>query len=191
MRHLILAIFFTLLSQASLADWKLDNNLSTLNFLSTKKGTVTETHSFTRLDGFVSSEGKAEISIDLASVETHIAIRNERMQKLLFNIAKYTTATASLSLNPEQLKALNAGERIVMEPAAVINLHGLSKTVPVKLAVTALEGDKIQVHPLTPLLINAADFGLTAGIEALRTVAKLSSINTVVPTTFTLIFQKQ
>ncbi|RLA21360.1 MAG: YceI family protein [Gammaproteobacteria bacterium] len=191
MRNLILSIFFALFSQLSFAAWQLNNTASTFNFLSTKKGAVTENHSFKKLDGLVSNEGKAEISIALASVETNIAIRNGRMNNLLFNIAEFATATASLSVDPELLAGLYAGKRVIIESKVRLNLHGISKELSASLVITGLEGEGLQVHTLTPVLLKAADFGLAAGIEKLRAVAKLSSIDTTVPVTFTLVFQKQ
>ena len=191
MRNLILATLLVLFSPLSLASWQLDNDVSTFNFLSTKKNTATEIHSFKSLNGFISQEGKAEISIALASVETNIAIRNERMKSLLFNIPQFAKATASLSVGPGQLANIQVGKRVVIESTAIVNLHGLSKELPVSLVVSGLENSALQVHTLKPILLKAADFALLDGIEKLRTMAKLNSIDTTVPVTFTLIFQKQ
>ncbi len=191
MRNFILAAIFTLFSQLSMASWLLDSDASSLNFLSTKKGTVTEIHSFKKLSGTVSDEGKAEISIPLAAVETNIPIRNERMKEMLFNVPTFSTATATLFVDPVLLANTQVGKRVIIDVNAMIKLHGLKKELPVKLVISGLQNRTIQVHTLVPILLNAADFSLTAGIEKLRTVAKLSSIDTTIPVTFTLIFQKQ
>jgi len=60
---------------------------SSVNFLSTKNVNITESHSFDRLSGNLSSTGELSIEIDLTSVNTIIPIRNERMQKMLFNVS--------------------------------------------------------------------------------------------------------
>ena len=59
------------------------------------------------------------------------------------------------------------------------------------IVVSGLKDNGLQVHTLSPILVKAVDFGLIEGIEKLRTVAKLSSIDTTIPVTFTLVFQKQ
>lgn len=191
MRKLLTALIFTVVSHMAVADWQLNNEASSLSFLSTKKNAITEVHSFKQLRGSISDDGKANISIALASVETNIAIRNQRMQELLFEVAEFQTAMASLSIEPKLIADLQLGELLSLKSKGTLNLHGSTKELPVDLVITRLRNNTLQVHTLRPLVLNAADFELTSGIEALRTVAKLSSINTAVPVVFTLIFEKQ
>jgi hypothetical protein len=113
------------------------------------------------------------------------------MKGLLFNVATFTTATATLFVDPVLLANTQIGKRVFIDTKAMVKPHRLKKELPVKLVISGLENKTIQVHTLVPILLNAADFGLTAGTEKLRTVAKLSSIDTTVPVPFTLIFQKQ
>lgn len=189
MRKILLVLFTTLACQTALAGWTLDNNASTFNFLSTKKNSVTEIHTFKNLKGVISDTGDANLSIELASVETKIDIRNERMLKLLFEVARFKEATAQLSIDPEQLKALETGSQTTLQSEATVELHGSSKNMTANLLVTRLNDGSLQVQTLTPIIVNALDFGFAQGIEALREIAKLSSIDTTVPVTFNLNFK--
>ena len=63
---------------AAAGDWTLDGEASKLAFGSVKKDAVGESHHFSGLSGGV-ADGIATISVDLASLETWIDIRNERM----------------------------------------------------------------------------------------------------------------
>lgn len=191
MKNLLLITLLALFSQITCAAWTLDNNASTFNFLSTKKNSVTEIHTFKKLKGSISDNGNAELAIILGSVETNIAIRNQRMHKMLFEVAKFSTATAKLTITPNQLNNLIAGERSTIKTAVTVNLHGLSKEINTTLAVTGLKNGNLEIHTIAPIIIKVEDFGLTAGIEKLRAVAKLPSIDMTVPVTFNLLFKKQ
>lgn len=69
-----------------------------------------------------------------------------------------------------------------------LDLHGNTKSISDQLRVTGLENGALQVSIQAPILLNAADFGLGAGVVKLMEVAKLPSISAAVPVTFNLIF---
>jgi len=75
----VLPLALALAAPAALADWQLDNGDSTLDFISVKKSTVGEVHHFKQLSGSITDAGQASVDIELASVETNIPIRNERL----------------------------------------------------------------------------------------------------------------
>ena len=56
--------------------------------------------------------------------------------------------------------------------------------------MTKLSNDRIEIQSLQPVLINAGQFALAQGVEALREVAGLPSINPNVVVTFTLVYQQ-
>ena len=78
-----------------LAKWTLVNNESSIHFISVKKNTLAEVHTFTQLTGNVDNTGALSIDIDLSSVETNIPIRNQRMKEMLFDVIKFPTANVS------------------------------------------------------------------------------------------------
>ncbi|MCA0901353.1 YceI family protein [Microbulbifer agarilyticus] len=176
---------------SALADWQLAGDDSSVNFVSVKKTNIPEMHHFKSMSGGISDEGKAQVTIDLASVETNIPIRNERMQKMLFNTAKFAKATISTDVDAEKLKGLKAGESMAVDASVTVEVHGETKTEKAMLQVTGLEGGKLLVTTSTPIIVNAGNYKLLEGIEKLREVAGLDSISPIVPVTAKLVFMEK
>ena len=173
-------------SAVAVADWRVDPEGSHVGFASVKNDIIAENHTFTEVAGRVSATGAAEISITLASVETLIPIRNERMQTLLFNIAEFPMASVRSQVPTHELATMNTGESRVLNIDIVIDLHGagVKKKVPVK--VTSLGSDSFDVSSLGPIVVHASQFALSDSVEALRKIAGLQSIDLMVPVTFDL-----
>jgi len=169
------------------AEWSLDAGESSLHFVSVKKGTVGEVHHFNTLHGSLDG-GQALVSVDLTSVETGVAIRNERMQTMLFDVSHFATATVSADVSSLKLAALKPGETVSATVPLTLSLHGIEQQLPVEVTVVGLADGALLVSSRAPIIIKAADFGLGDGIEALRDAAKLPSIAAAVPVTFQLRF---
>ena len=99
-----------LLSSSAFAEWTLNNEESTIHFVSIKKSTVGEVHHFTKLNGSIKDSGAVSLNIDLASVETNIPIRNDRMKSMLFNIEQFSQANLSGTVDLTRLETLKTGE---------------------------------------------------------------------------------
>lgn len=173
-------------TQAATPKWQVNNEASQINFTSIKKGSVAEIHHFTEITGTISESGQVEISIDLASAETNIAIRNERLSSYLFETDKYPSALISTKITPDTISKLAAGETLQLTRDVTISLHNQSKKQPVSLTVNKLKNNELMVTSAQPVIINAADYGLTDGINKLRDLAGLPSISYAIPVTFTL-----
>lgn len=185
-----LFIALLMLSQSVLAEWVLDNKASTLDFITTKNVSKTEVQTFNAMQGQI--QGKtATITVDLSSVDTGIEIRDQRVQELLFNVVKFPSATASINIKEADVNAIKTGQMITMHVDAVINLHGVKQTVPVQLEVVALAQNKRLVISRHPVIVNLTNFNLLDGVNALRDIAKLQSINVAVPVTFSLLFTQK
>ncbi len=184
---LLTSTLLILAAPLSYAEWTLSPD-SSVKFLSTKNTNITEVHEFTQLSGSVSDKGNAEISIDLTSVETGISIRNERMQSMLFNVSDYTSATVSADLPDTMMLALKNGETATSVLPLTLELHGERKEIEADVLATAAADGHVIVTTQSPVLVNAGDFKLAKGVEALREVAGLDRISTTVPVTFTLLF---
>lgn len=182
---LLLSLF---VHSAMASQWQLDPNNSQLNFISTKKISVSEIHQFTQLSGSVDEMGNATIDIDLASVDTKIDIRNERMRKYLFNTDMFPKAQLTAQIEPATLDAIAEGASTTLTIDATLNLHGQSVPLVIDVAVTRLVGAKLSVVSLQPVLLNVADFNLVAGVDKLTELAGLPSISYTVPVTFYLTF---
>ena len=167
-------------------DWALDSTQSSLHFLSTKNGQITETHRFSKLDGEINDDGRASLVVDLASVQTGIDIRNTRMQQMLFEVADFPLATARIALPPSFIAQLAPGSSKTLDTKLELDLHGHTHTLPTQLRVARLGADRLQVSSVAPVLLAAADFDLLKGVQALREVAGLDAITPTVPVTVLL-----
>lgn len=178
------AIGLLLNSPFALADWVLDNAQSALYFASIKKGNVAETHTFKQLSGKITPQGQGTLTIDLASVQTNIEIRDTRMRDQLFETSQFPQATVSVDL-------AKTGVKPGIQTVTVrLDLHGVQKDIPATVAITEV-GQTVQVATVAPILLDAAAFNLTEGVNTLREIAGLDSISTAVPVTFFLSFTKQ
>ena len=161
---------------------------SDIRFISVKNASFAEVHRFGSLSGSITGDSVL-VTIPLVDVQTRIPIRNERMREMLFNTDLYPKATLTADVDMAKIMALQSGEYADMDVAFVLDLHGSSRTLNAAVSVARL-GDEIHVSTLAPLVLNARDFELTAGIEKLREVAGLSNINTAVPVTARLVFSR-
>ncbi|WP_100658544.1 YceI family protein [Alteromonas flava] len=183
MRFLSLGLLF--LSTSVFANWQLDNDASALHFISTKNEHIAEVHTFDRLSGELSKDGSLTISIDLTSVNTMIPVRNTRMQEMLFNVSEYAQASFSTQL-PAEVMSMAVGESKQMTQSGTLSLHGETAEVSFVVNVQRLNNTTISAHTVKPSLVNASQFGLTAGVDALRKIAGLNSISYAVPVTFSV-----
>lgn len=172
------------------AEWKLDNAESSIHFVSTKKSNVAEIHSFEKLSGSLQANGSANVVINLSSVETMIPIRNERMKEMLFKVEQFPESSVSTKVNYKLIDKMEAGESFTQLLQFKLTLHGEEKMVESDARVIKLANDKLLVSTIKPIMIEATDFSLGKGVEALRKIANLPTISTSVPVTANLIFNK-
>jgi len=177
------------LTGAAQAQWSLNNDASTLSFVTVKADHVGEVHTFDRLSGSIDDRGNVEIIIELASVNTLIDIRNERMQNMLFETNLFPEAKITSDINLSAITAMSAGASESMEVEFELDIHGASNSYTADLVVTRLENGVI-ASTSKPILVTANTHGLVEGVEALREVAGLPSISRAVPVTFTVIFDQ-
>lgn len=166
----------------------LDSENSSLYFVSTKQTHVVENHHFTDLYGSISVSGEANFGINLSSAETGITVRNQRVRDILFEVDMFNEAVVSLLVNLDNLAAQDVGSTRTESISATLNLHGISAAVDTEVTITKLSDSKILVQNLSPILVNAGDYDLVRGIDALKDIANLNTISYAVPVNFTLLF---
>jgi len=171
------------------AAWQLDNEHSKLSFVSTKKGDIAEVHHFNRLVG-MAEQGKISLSVDLASVDTNIAIRDQRMKDYLFKTSKFSRAEFTTAMPNNMLNEMATGAIKQLSLEGEISLHGQKQAVSVDVLVAKVSNSKVVVSAFQPLIINAHAYGLAAGVAKLQALAGLPSISQAVPLTFVLSFNK-
>ena len=166
------------------ADWTLSDR-SRIGFVSIKNNSIGENNAFERVSGNISASGQVSLSVDLSSVETGVGIRNERLQKMLFEVASFPTATIDAVLTDSQIAALKAGGAQTESLGVSIGLHGKTVNKTANLSVSASDGD-VRVMTTQPIVITAQEFGLEAGVAALQQIAGLNAISRSIPVTVDL-----
>lgn len=180
----------SLLSSASHAGWTLNQTNSSLYYVTSKAAAVSELNSFGELEGAIDDSGHASVSVNLGSVDTAVDIRNERMREVLFQVANYPLATAMLDVDGARLGGMAAGQSYTGPFDITVSLHGMEQTIAMDLRVTRLRNGGVLVSLVKPLIVNASTFGLAEGVEQLRDIAGLPSINNNVVVDFTLQFDE-
>ncbi len=170
------------------ADWTLQNDQSKLHFASIKAGNLAEVHHFTELAGAVADSGAVTLTINTASVETLIPIRNDRMRDMLFQSGVFPNAVFTAQLDPEALAAVTTGTSRQLDVAGELSIRDNTVPVSATLQVTRAGERSLVVSTIAPIMVDAARLGLGEGVEMLREVAGLPSISTAVPVTFSLAF---
>ncbi|MGL4612354.1 MAG: YceI family protein [Shewanella sp.] len=181
-----LALCSAMISFHSAAQWQVIEQGSRVSFVSVKKGDIGEVHYFKQLKGTLKDNGQFELSIPLASVATGISVRDERMQDMLFEVALYPQLKLTSQVDNSKLHAIKLGETQILDMDAKIELHGKSQTKKFAVMVTKVSAHKLLVNSLQPIIVNADEFALVAGLDKLRGIAGLSAISQAVPVSFVL-----
>jgi polyisoprenoid-binding protein YceI len=180
----------TVMAQEASA-WQIHQPASSLTFNTTKSGAagvggVTETMRFKSFKGGLSPKGQIELTIDLTSVDSGIAIRDERLQNMFWNVAAHPSVIFVGQLSADDMKNIGAGKAsntVMVE--GQLTMAGQAK--PIKAALQVIPAQhKLYVSTRQPIVINANDFGLNAGVEALRAIMGLNYLSTSAPVTFAL-----
>ncbi|PUA27000.1 MAG: carbohydrate-binding protein [Cellvibrio sp. 79] len=173
------------------ARWLLDATASTFNFVTVKKNTAgTETPenlTFSQLQGTVSATGQATLTIPLTSISTGVALRDTRMQDLLFETNHLPSLHFTTQLDLAAINALATGSTSVQTVTGNLILHGVVKSIVFDALVIKHANNRVSFSPRKPIVINSTDFDLNYGVEALRlAVGTLSTIGEKVPVYFKL-----
>jgi polyisoprenoid-binding protein YceI len=170
------------------ADWNLDPARSHLAFISIKAKDVAEIHTFKEMAGTIAPDGQAKIVLMLDSVETLIPIRDERMREFLFDTADYKEAVLTAKIDPERIKSMAVGEIAEITAEGTLALHGQTQPMVLVVQAAKVSANTVMVASVKPLVIDAAKFGMSDGVEKLRELAGLAAISNAVPVNFVLTF---
>lgn len=156
--------------------WVLQADASSLNFQSIKNLTKVESSQFANIGGAILPDGRAEIQVDLDSVDTKVDLRNVRMRFFLFETFIYPTANITAQINLDDLADLEEVRRKKITLPVRMSLHGVEKDIAAEVAVTLMSDDLVSVASTTPISIATALFGLTDGVARLEEAAEVSII---------------
>ncbi len=182
MYRLFIGVFTILLCPLATAGWQLDQQRSSVSFVSIKAGNIAETHQFTQLSGSVSADNIAHVDINTVSIDTLIPIRDDRMREFLFETDLFPVITVRAQLGED---AVTPGQHNIN---LTLTLKDQQIQVQAQVLVAQLGSDSMLVTSTKPVLLNASAVGLSSGVEKLRELAGLPSISQAVPVIFTLVY---
>lgn len=172
--------------------WDLDNERSSLTFISIKAADLPETHRFTSLSGEVHEDGSASVAIDLSSVDTGIEIRDERMREIVFapiaESGSGAMATVSAQLDLAVIQALAVGSQLDVQLELEIGFGPVTLSQSALMTIMKLASDEVVVTSKQPLLLNAGLLGISETLDTLQSLAGLPSISRAVPVDVQLTF---
>ena len=170
--------------------WALNAELSQVNFISSKKIHVVETHHFNQLAAYIYSDNSAVLTITLDAVDSNIDIRDQRLREQFFDTLNFPSAVAMNSIDVSGLDQLAVGEREVQILSTSLLLHGVTQHIDAEMIIYKISNDQILVRTKNPILLDILDFDLENGLETLKQLASLSSISTAIPVDFILVFKR-
>jgi polyisoprenoid-binding protein YceI len=177
-----------LLSSGAQADWTLDGTGSSFYYVTSKAGAVSEVNTFGGLSGSIADDGTATLMIDLATVNTAVEVRDQRMRDIAFKVAEFPMAQVMVKVDAAALASMAPGTLSTASVEATVSMRGVNAPIPAELRVIKVDADTVLVQTAKPLLVAASAVGLAEAVEELRTVANLPSINPQVVVDFSLVF---
>ncbi len=187
-RRSVMFIAASVLTSATWADWTVDEARSHVNFISIKSHHLADVHQFTQVNGQLTADGAATIHIPFASLTTDNPVRDQRLRDILFKTAQFHDAVLTTQLDTAAIDALKVGELVELTSAATLSLHGVNQAIKMTVTVAKLNATTLFVTNKTPVILDAAQFDLTAGLEQLRELAGLPAISRAVPVNFGVTF---
>lgn len=168
--------------------WSLEKEASTVSFGSIKNDYVGEAHTFNEISGKVSHKGEVAVYLDLASVNTNIDIRNERMIEHVFGDAAKAKLMAQVDMSA--LDAMSPGDSQIMDVEATLELLGVETPFDFQMFVMRLSDDRVLASTNTPVFLATEDLEIDKGVDVLQELAGLDSITRVTPITARLVFKR-
>lgn len=168
--------------------YKLDGQLSSVNFATIKKQYVVEPATITDLSGQLSSSGAFSINLPLSAIDTGVPIRNQRLASIYFAAAQYPQVTVAGQFDMKKIAAKQAVFNTSVD--AKVTLFG--KTQTLSFPVTVLKAkNTIMVSSSKPVIVNGEAFGIpAANLKALAATVGNIPLSAKVPVTLNLVFQK-
>lgn len=166
--------------------WTLDAENSKISFGSVKNHYNGESHSFAEISGSVSPSGEAVVAIALASVQTNVDKRNERLIKHVFTAGP--TAELSAQIDMDAMASLPVGGMTNMMVEGDLTLLGEPIPLDVSMFAVRVAEDKVVVMSDDLIFLAADEAGLDTGLDTLADLAGLDDITRAVPASLRLVF---
>ena len=185
----VIFLVFTFTTYAQAKDWTSIADQSRIAFGSIKKNVIGEVHHFNQVKGTVSDNGDLSITIDLASLETNIDIRNERMTKHVF-LEGQAGALIAGQIDMEEVRGLKVGEMATIEVEVTLSFVGVENDIDAELLVVRLAENRVLVATTDFIMISTEDLEIDPGIDKLMELASLPGITRATPVAIRMVFEK-
>jgi polyisoprenoid-binding protein YceI len=100
-------------------------------------------------------------------------------------------ATFAAQVDPALVASIGVNASRDVELNGTLTLAGQTKPVAAKLRVARHESGSLHVATRTPIIVDARQFGMQAGVEALREVVGLNFLASAAPVTFSMVLHAQ
>ncbi|ACV25734.1 YceI family protein [Kangiella koreensis] len=188
-----LSAVFALQSTPAIAsednEWTIYNNASHLHFVSVKNNQIGEVSTFETLKGHLSGNGQFALEILLDSVNTGIEIRDQRMKEHLFDSKKNIAFIVNGSFDLSEIEDQETGSSSQHTLEATIQLGNETVDIQAPVTIQTLADHQLRVTSVSPVVISISNLKLDKGVDKLKSLAGLRSIDRVVPVTFDLYLQ--
>lgn len=177
----LMGALLILASPLALAEWQLDGDTSRISFVSVKRGKMAEVQRFDQLSGQIDDKGAVRLVVSLASIDSGLALRDERMRNSFFEVERYPDATITSQLDLSLYDDLQVGQSRPQTIDFNLDLHGQQRRLKAEVLVSRPSEERIEVTTLEPLVLKLIDFDLEEKLAPLKEVANLPSITPEVP----------
>ncbi|MBC6414618.1 MAG: YceI family protein [Chromatiales bacterium] len=194
MKHLRYLLIIGLIAwfflPAYAADWQLDSERSAITYLSSKQATIDtsmifESNLFHKFSASI-KDSQLELTIDLSSLDTKVAIRDERVAEHVFLTQQYPYAVVTATIDDiEQITYQR------LQTTAMLAMRGQSHSVQAELIIERINPDTLRIQTVTPVLVDANAYGMLEGFAKLKALVGLMQIPTVIPVSLHLVFNAQ
>lgn len=133
----VLCVLLLLLSPLlSAAEWQLEPDYSRISFVSVKRAKMAEVQRFDRLSGQIDKQGVARIVVPLGTLDSGLALRDERMKDNFFETSRFPEATVESRLDMAGFDDLRVGQSRVEKLDFTLDLHGQQRRLKADVLVT-------------------------------------------------------
>lgn len=179
MKKLVLVALLLLVASSVLADPRTysitDDGKNYATFesaatLETIKGTTTKVGGTITADPAAPASASVDVTIDLASLDTGISMRNEHMRSDKYlDVEKFAGATFK-SVSVSGPKSIAANQAAEISVTGDLSIHGVTKRVTVPVRVVLIPESELTkssrgpgdwIHATTTFLVKLTDYGIT------------------------------
>jgi polyisoprenoid-binding protein YceI len=177
---------------AQAASWNLDAQHSELHFVTTKAGkpgiaAIEEVQSFTAFTGVLDGSGQVQLTVDLASVQTQVPLRDQRLRDMLFKVTEHPRAQFAAQFDMSALKGLKTGQFKDVSVSGTLAINGTKQPLDANLRVIKLAHGALLVSTRQPIVVDLQKFNLSEGVSALQDVMALNVLSATAPVSFSLV----